>query len=394
MQIYLVGGAVRDALLGLPVKDRDWVVVGATVEQMLAKGFRQVGRDFPVFLHPKTQEEYALARTERKRGMGYKGFVVHADPSVTLEQDLIRRDLTINAIAQDDAGQLIDPFDGQRDIEARVLRHVSPAFVEDPLRVLRVARFAARFAHLGFTVADETLALMRELSRSGELEALTPERVWQEMEGALKAPSPQVFISVLRECEALPHLLPELAALFTIEQPDLFQPQTNAGQRTLEVLQRAAALSEDTSVRFAALVHDIGRGTGDDGAALVEAIAQRLRLPNEQRELGVMVCRFQERVHRALSDSPEERFHTLELTDALRRAQRFEQFLVACQASALGRSDLDSNAYTQAAQLRHDLAAARAVDVQAVLKNSNTKGPEVAPLIRAARIAAIADASN
>jgi tRNA nucleotidyltransferase (CCA-adding enzyme) len=402
MRIHLVGGAVRDALLGLPVKDRDWVVVGATVQDMLDAGYRQVGRDFPVFLHPKTQEEYALARTERKQGSGYKGFVVHADPSVTLEQDLIRRDLTVNAMARDADGNLIDPFGGQRDIDAKLLRHVSPAFAEDPLRVLRVARFAARFAHLGFTVAPETLELMRELSHSGELEALTPERAWQEIEGGLKAKSPQVFFDVLRACDALPRLLPELHALFGVPQPEDTHPEIDTGIHSLLVLEQAARLSDDPAVRFAALVHDLGKGSTpraqwpqhegheERGAALVEALAQRLRVPNDFRDLGVLASRYHTRCHRALRHDAAERYATLELSDALRRPQRFEQFLLACEADSRGRPGFEHQPYPQRALLQHTLATARAVDVQALLSANPQAKANIATLIRAARIAALA----
>jgi tRNA nucleotidyltransferase (CCA-adding enzyme) len=402
MRIHLVGGAVRDALLGLPVKDHDWVVVGATVQEMLDAGFRQVGRDFPVFLHPETQEEYALARTERKQGSGYKGFVVHADPGVTLEQDLVRRDLTINAMARDEDGKLIDPFDGKRDLDARVLRHVSPAFAEDPLRVLRVARFAARFAHLGFTVAPETLALMRELSHSGELEALTPERAWQEIEGALKARSPQVFFEVLRNCAALPRLLPEIHALFGVPQPENTHPEIDTGIHSLMVLEQAAGLSEDSAVRFAALVHDLGKGATpraewplhegheERGAALIEALAQRLRVPNDCRDLGLLASRYHLRCHHALRHDAAERYATLELTDALRRPQRFEQFLLACEADSRGRTGFEQAPYPQRAVLQHALATARSVDVQAVLSTRPAHNTDIGALIRAARIAALA----
>ena len=429
MRTYLVGGAVRDALLGLPVTERDWVVVGANVQEMLDAGYRQVGRDFPVFLHPKTKEEHALARTERKQGVGYKGFVVYADPSVTLEEDLTRRDLTINAIAQTKDGVLVDPFGGQRDLAAKLLRHVSPAFVEDPLRVLRVARFAARFAHLGFQVAPETLALMRTLSQSGELEALTAERVWQEFEKALNTQTPQKFLTVLKDCDALPRILPEVAVLFDASPTSADDVDTTAGMRTLAALQRAAQLTADPVVRFAALVHLLGtatpatanpesdEATPEHGAALVDALAQRLRVPNEHRDLGLLVCRYQHRCHQASTHSAEERYRTLELTDALRRPQRFEQFLLACEATATSITPTDdANArgsashahatllehdlgnarsvnaapYTQAAQLRQDLSVARAVDVPAVLSAANAKGTEAATLIRTARIASIA----
>ncbi|MDR0780029.1 MAG: multifunctional CCA addition/repair protein [Pseudomonadales bacterium] len=411
MRIHLVGGAVRDALLDLPVKDRDWVVVGATVQDMLNAGYRQVGRDFPVFLHPKTQEEYALARTERKQGSGYKGFVVHADPSVTLEQDLIRRDLTINAMARDENGDLIDPFGGKRDLDARLLRHVSPAFAEDPLRVLRVARFAARFAHLGFTVAPETLELMRTLSHSGELEALTPERVWQEIEGGLKAKSPSVFFEVLRACAALPRLLPEIQALFGVPQSADIHSKIDTGLHSLMVLEQAAKSSEDLAVRFAALMHDLGKGatsstqrpehTGhadytdytdyaERGAVLIEALAQRLRVPNDCRDLAMLASRYHWRCHHALHHDAAQRYATLELTDALRRPLRFEQLLLVCAADARGRSGFEQAPYPQRALLQQALTIARGVDVQAVLNATPSAKTDIAALIRAARIAALA----
>ncbi|MES2606417.1 MAG: multifunctional CCA addition/repair protein, partial [Pseudomonadota bacterium] len=370
MKIYRVGGAVRDKLLGLPHKDSDWVVVGATVEEMLQQGYTQVGRDFPVFLHPKSKEEHALARTERKSGSGYTGFVVNASPDVTLEEDLLRRDLTINAIA-DDHGTLIDPYGGQNDLEARILRHVSPAFAEDPLRVLRVARFAARFAHLGFTVAPETLALMRALVDAGELQHLIPERVWQEIHNALTSKSPQVFVQVLRDCGALPVLLPEMNALFGVPQPEFFHPEIDTGVHMLMVMEQAAKLSEETTVRFAAMVHDLGKGltpatvlpshTGheESGVALIEQLCQRLRVPNEHRELAVIVSRHHTRCHKAMKHKAEDLVQTLESCDALRRPQRFEQFLLACEADARGRTGLERRPYPQAERLRSVLATAR-----------------------------------
>ncbi|HWK54594.1 MAG TPA: multifunctional CCA addition/repair protein [Hyphomicrobiales bacterium] len=400
MQIYLVGGAVRDTLLGLPVVDHDWVVVGATVQQMLDAGYRQVGRDFPVFLHPKTGEEYALARTERKQGSGYKGFAVHSDPSVTLEQDLLRRDLTINAMAQDPDGQLIDPYGGYADLQARLLRHVSPAFTEDPLRVLRVARFAARLAPLGFRVAEPTRALMRTLSESGELDALTPERVWQEIEGGLRAAAPQVFIEVLRECGALERLLPQIQQLFSVSLDETPQPATNAGQHTLLALEQAAALSPEAVVRFAVLVRLLGRtatpperlpglaGHEEVGAALIEALAERLRIPNEFRDLGILASRHLRRCHEALAQDAAQRYATLEATDALRRPGRFAQFLLVCEADARA-GDPSLQSYPQAALLQQDLATARAVDIPALLAQ-RPENTDPGTLIREARIQAIA----
>jgi tRNA nucleotidyltransferase (CCA-adding enzyme) len=401
MKIYKVGGAVRDKLLGLPFKDADWVVVGATVDEMLARKYMQVGRDFPVFLHPQTKEEYALARTERKSGKGYTGFVVHASPDVTLEDDLRRRDLTINAIAETESGELVDPYQGQADIAARRLRHVSPAFSEDPLRVLRVARFAARFARLGFTIAPETLELMRQMTQAGELEHLVPERVWQEMHTALLTDTPQVFFQVLRDCGALKVILPELDALFGVVQPKKYHPEIDTGVHTLMVLEQAARLSPQPVVRFAALVHDLGKAlsphppmhTGHEaaGAALIAQLGQRLRVPNEFSELGMLVSTQHTRCHRANRHEAEDLFLTLELTDALRRPDRFELFLLACEADARGRLGLEQEPYPQAGTLRDALAVARRVDIKALVEQH--KNPQaLAPAIRKARIAAIAAA--
>lgn len=401
MKIYKVGGAVRDKLLGLPFKDADWVVVGATVDEMLARKYMQVGRDFPVFLHPQTKEEYALARTERKSGKGYTGFVVHASPDVTLEDDLRRRDLTINAIAETESGELVDPYQGQADIAARRLRHVSPAFSEDPLRVLRVARFAARFARLGFTIAPETLELMRQMTQAGELEHLVPERVWQEMHTALLTDTPQVFFKVLRDCGALKVIVPELDALFGVVQPKKYHPEIDTGVHTLMVLEQAARLSPQPVVRFAALVHDLGKAlsphppmhTGHEaaGAALIAQLGQRLRVPNEFSELGMLVSAQHTRCHRAHRHEADDLFLTLELTDALRRPDRFELFLLACEADARGRLGLEQEPYPQAGILRDALAVARRVDIKALVEQH--KNPQaLAPAIREARIAAIAAA--
>ena len=401
MKIYKVGGAVRDKLLGLPYKDSDWVVVGATVDEMLARKFMQVGRDFPVFLHPVTKEEYALARTERKSGKGHTGFVVHASPDVTLEDDLKRRDLTINTLAETEDGELVDLCNGRADLDARVLRHVSPAFAEDPLRVLRVARFAARFAHLGFTVAPDTLELMKGMTQAGELEHLVPERVWQEFQTALETDAPQVFIQVLRDCGALKVILPEIDALFGVVQPEKYHPEIDTGVHTLMVLQQAAQLSRNPAVRFAALVHDLGKAlspappmhTGHEalGADLIAKLAQRLRVPNEFSELGILVSLQHTRCHRAHTHGAEDLFLTLELTDALRRPERFAAFLLACEADARGRLGLEREPYPQPETLRKALAAAKGVDIKALV--AAHKDPQtLAPAIRQARIAAIAAA--
>lgn len=374
MQIYLVGGAVRDRLLNLPVKERDWVVVGATAEEMKALGYRPVGKDFPVFLHPETHEEYALARTERKTGPGYKGFTVHASPEITLEEDLQRRDLTINAMAEDSAGQLVDPFHGQRDLDARVLRHVSPAFVEDPVRILRVARFAARYAHLGFRVAGETNALMERMVADGEVDHLVPERVWQETVKALGEEQPARFFEVLRDCGALARVFPELERLFGVPQPPRHHPEVDTGVHTLMVVTQAARLTPDTRVRFAALVHDLGKGTTpadilprhigheERSVALVQDLCARLRIPNEFRDLALAVARFHGHCHRIAELRPATVLQTLERLDAFRRPERFEQFLLACEADARGRAGLEDRPYPQAQRFRAARAAAAAVN--------------------------------
>jgi len=377
------------------------VVVGASPDDMLALGYRPVGKDFPVFLHPDTGEQYALARTERKTGPGYYGFATWCAPDVTLEADLARRDLTINAMAQSASGEIIDPHGGQRDLEARVLRHVSPAFVEDPLRVLRVARFAARFAPLGFTVAPETLELMRAIVAGGELEALVPERVWVETERALGEARPVAYFEVLRACGALAVVFPEVAALFGVPQPEKWHPEVDSGLHAMQVLEVAASLSPDTTVRFAALVHDVGKGLTppgewprhigheEAGAQLIERLAARLRIPTEHRELAVMVARHHARVHRVAELRPGTVLELLEITDAFRRTERFERFLLACEADARGRGpELRARPYPQAAQLRAALAAASSVKLDpAVL--ARDKGPVIAERMRAARIEAI-----
>ncbi len=403
MKIYKVGGAVRDRLLGLAVKDCDWVVVGATVDEMLARKFMQVGRDFPVFLHPETKEEYALARTERKSGKGYTGFVVHASPEVTLEEDLRRRDLTINAIAEGEDGEFVDPYKGRADLDARVLRHVSAAFAEDPLRVLRVSRFAARFATLGFKVAPETLELMRVMTQAGELEHLVPERVWQEIHRALGTDMPQVFFRLLRDCGALAVILPEVDRLFGVPQPRKYHPEIDTGIHTLMVLEQAALATGNPVVRFAALVHDLGKAltpaktwplhTDHEalGAAAIAGMAERLRIPNEYSDLGSLVSQQHTRCHRAGKHAAEDLYLTLELSDALRRPERFELFLRACEADARGRLGLEHEPYPQAGLLRHALAAARQVNVKALVQE-HSDPQKLAPAIRQARISAIAAA--
>ncbi len=401
MDIYLVGGAVRDRLLGLPHHEHDYVVVGATPDDLLARGYRPVGKDFPVFLHPDTGEQYALARTERKTGPGYYGFATQFSPDVTLEQDLVRRDLTINAMAQAHDGSLVDPYGGRRDLEARVLCHVSPAFSEDPLRVLRVARFAARFANLGFTVAAETLELMHGIAASGELAALVPERVWAETERALGEARPVVYFEVLRACGALGAVLPEVDVLFGVPQPPQWHPEIDAGIHTLQVLDVAAELSTDTTVRFAALTHDVGKGRtpraewprhiGHEavGATLIAGLADRLRVPNEHRELAVLVARYHARAHRIAEQRPATVLELLELTDAFRRTERFERFLLACEADARGRGpELRARGYPQAAAWRRARSAAAAARLDASVLEREP-GPVIAERLRAARIDSI-----
>jgi len=373
MQVYLVGGAVRDALLGVAVKERDWVVVGGTREELLRLKYREVGRDFPVFLHPETHEEYALARLERKVSPGYRGFTVEFGPEVTLEEDLARRDLTINAIAQSADGTLLDPHGGRRDLDAKVLRHVSPAFVEDPVRVLRVARFAARFAPLGFQVAPETLALMRAMVERAEVDALVAERVWQETEKALREPKASEFFRVLRACGALGAIYPEIDALFGVPQPAQWHPEIDTGLHTLMVLDQAASLSSDTKVRFAALVHDLGkgatppeqwpghRGHEERSVALIEALAQRLRLPGDYRDLAIIVARHHGNVHRACELRPKTVLEIMERADAFRRPERFAQALLACEADARGRAGLEQVPYPQREYLQAARDAAAAV---------------------------------
>lgn len=397
MDIYQVGGSVRDDLLGLPVSDRDWVVVGATPQEMEALGYRQVGKDFPVFLHPKTQEEYALARTERKTGPGYKGFTVHAAPDVTLEDDLRRRDLTINAMARAADGALIDPFNGAADLAQRRLRHVSPAFSEDPVRILRVARFAARFAPLGFEIADETLVLMRGMVAAGEVDALVPERVWAELVRALAEQRPAQFFEVLRACGALRQLFPELDQLFGVPQPRQHHPEIDTGIHVMQVLDRAAELSNDTRVRFAALLHDLGKGTTPPeewprhiahearGGALIEDLCQRFRIPNEYRELALLVAKYHGVCHRAAELRPATALDLLQALDALRRPDRLELFLLACEADSTGRPGFEKRPYPQAALLRRLRQAAMRVDAGA-LAASGLKGEGLVQAIRRERI--------
>jgi tRNA nucleotidyltransferase (CCA-adding enzyme) len=400
MQIYKVGGAVRDRLLGREVTDHDHVVVGASAERMLELGYRPVGADFPVFLHPKTGEEYALARTERKSGQGYGGFTFYASPDVTLEQDLIRRDLTINAMAEDDEGNITDPYHGQNDLDARILRHVSAAFAEDPLRVLRVARFAARFASLGFTVAPETLELMRQLSASGELLALTPERSWKEISRALLEDNPQVFIQVLRDCGALQQLLPEVDALFGVPQPPAHHPEIDSGVHTLSVLEQAALFAQPLTVRWACLLHDLGKGTTPEsewprhiahehrGLKLIKAVNERFKVPKDCQELALLVGQYHTHGHRALELKPSTLLELLQSFDVYRRPQRFEEFVMACEMDARGRLGLEQRSYPQADYLRGAAAAARSVAVQPLVAQGFT-GQALGEAIKRERLEAL-----
>jgi tRNA nucleotidyltransferase (CCA-adding enzyme) len=373
MQVYLVGGAVRDRLLGLPVRERDWVVVGAEPAELERQGYSPVGKEFPVFLHPQTHEEYALARLERKVAPGYRGFVTQFSPDVTLEDDLKRRDLTINALAQRADGTIVDPFGGQRDLQARVLRHVSEAFVEDPVRILRVARFAARFASLGFTVAPETRALMQKMVASGEVGALVPERVWKETERALGEAQPAVFFETLRDCGALAAVFPEIEALFGVPQPAQWHPEIDTGVHVMMAMRLASRISDSKVVRFAVLMHDLGKAStpadqlprhpGHEQASvpLIEAVVARLKIPNDYRELALLVARHHGLVHRALELRTGTLLKLLEETDAIRRPDRFAQFLLACEADARGRAGLEDKPYPQAAHLRRAREAVASV---------------------------------
>jgi tRNA nucleotidyltransferase (CCA-adding enzyme) len=401
MKIYLVGGAVRDELLGLPVGERDWVVVGARPEELIAQDYRPVGKDFPVFLHPETSEEYALARTERKTGPGYRGFDASFSPDITLEQDLERRDLTINAIAKEpDSGALVDPFNGQRDLNERWLRHVSPAFVEDPVRVLRIARFAARFAALGFRIAPETMALLREIAARGELDTLVAERVWQETQRALETLTPQIFFEVLREANALAVVFPEVAALFGVPQPEQWHPEIDTGVHTMMALAQAAKLSADPVVRFAALTHDLGKGDTprgewprhigheERGVALVQELCDRLRIPNAYREVAVLASRHHLHAHRVKELRAGTLLDLLEDADAFRRPARFEQFILASEADARGRKGLEDRSYPQAEHLRVARATAASVALDDA-ERAGLDGPRIAARLREKRVAAL-----
>ncbi len=398
MKVYCVGGAVRDELLGLPITDRDWVVVGETPDKMLSLGFKQVGKDFPVFLHPDTQEEYALARTEKKVGPGYQGFICHADPSVTLEEDLARRDLTINAMARTSDGTLIDPFHGQQDLQNRLLRHVSPAFSEDPLRVLRVARFMARYTHLGFRVTEETLALMQSMAK--ELTALSAERVWMELEKALAAPAPQAFIQTLRACNALCLVLPEIDALYGVPQPLKHHPEGDTGKHIELVLEQAAKLSPEPVVRFAALMHDVGKGTTppdlwpkhhgheERGVTLVKKCCERLKVPHHFTALALAVTQYHGLVYRIQELRPATVLKVLSRVDAFRRPERLPLFLQACEADFRGRPGFETKPDIVSNVWMRCFEAAQAVDVKAHITPTMT-GPDIEQIVQRLRGEAI-----
>jgi tRNA nucleotidyltransferase (CCA-adding enzyme) len=396
-RIYCVGGAVRDRLLGLAVQDHDWVVVGSTPDDMVAQGFQPVGKDFPVFLHPQTHEEYALARTERKTARGYHGFSVYAAPDVTLEQDLLRRDFTINAIAEDTYGNLIDPHNGLGDLRAGILRHVSPAFSEDPVRILRAARFAARF---GFTVATETLSLMREMVNNGEVDALVAERVWQELARGLMEKKPSCFFETLRSCGALAKIIPEVDALFGVPQPEKYHPEVDCGIHTMLVVDDAAQHDYPLGVRFAALTHDLGKGntpkdilprhTGHElrSVELVKALSQRLRASNECSDLALLAARYHGDIHRAKELRAETIIKLFQSADAWRRPERFTHLLQACASDARGRTGHETDAYPQADYLSQLLAVARAVNAGEIAKQCSDSSA-IAAAVQHARIKAI-----
>jgi tRNA nucleotidyltransferase (CCA-adding enzyme) len=397
VKVYRVGGSVRDELLGLPVKDHDYVVVGSDPDEMVRLGFRPVGKDFPVFLHPETGEEYALARTERKTGRGYKGFAVFAAPEVTLEQDLARRDLTINAIARDEQGELIDPFGGARDLQLGVLRHVSAAFVEDPVRILRVARFAARFA---FEIAPETMALMRHMVAEGEVDHLVPERAWQELARGIMAPRPSLMFETLRACGALARILPELDALFGVPQPPAHHPEVDTGLHIMLVVDYAATRNFTLAVRFAALTHDLGKGATpreqwprhigheERGVELIRALCERLRVPNECRDLALLAARYHGEIHRAEELRPATIVKLFEHSDALRRPERFEDLLLAAACDFHGRPGYESLPYAPAPLLRRTLLAARGVDAARIAREA-VEPRKIAAALHEARVHAV-----
>lgn len=401
MKTFLVGGAVRDRLLNYPVRERDWVVIGETPETMLAQGFLAVGKDFPVFLHPQTHDEYALARTERKTAHGYKGFAVYAAPDVTLEEDLIRRDLTINAMAMTTDGKIIDPYGGQADLKQKVFRHVSPAFKEDPVRVLRVARFAARYAHLGFTLADETRELMTQMVAEGEVDHLVPERVWAELYKVLQEQTPSSFFYTLKDCQALERIFPEIQALFGVPQPAQYHPEIDTGIHSLLCLEQAVKLSAKPQVRFAALVHDLGKaltsveilphhyGHEKKGLPVLEQFCQRLRVPNEFKTLAAQVMEHHTHCHKAFELRPGTLTDMLLMLGAFKKGADLDDFLLSCEADAKGRLGKEQEAYPQADYIRKAVQAALQIDTKPILE-SDKRGAEIGEAIRILRINAIA----
>jgi len=402
VEIYLVGGAVRDQLLGLPVKERDWVVIGETPESMVKQGFRPVGKDFPVFLHPQSREEYALARTERKTAPGYKGFTVHASPDVSLEQDLIRRDLTINAMAMTPEGLLVDPYGGRSDLERRIFRHISPAFAEDPVRILRIARFAARYAHLGFTLAEETRVLMQSMVTAGEVDHLVPERVWAELFKALNEKSPSAFFYTLKDCAALDKIFPEISCLFGVPQPEKHHPEIDTGIHAMLCLEQAALLSPSPEVRFAALVHDLGKGLSPEanwphhyahetqGLPVLERMCARLRVPNSFKSLAMQVMQYHTHCHRAFELRASTITDMLAALGAYKPNNKLPEFLLACEADAKGRTGFEHSPYPQAGLLSAAAKEAASVDTSAIL-NSELKGADIGEAIRRLRIKAVAE---
>ncbi|MGN2484252.1 multifunctional CCA addition/repair protein [Acinetobacter calcoaceticus] len=401
MQVYLVGGAVRDSLLGHPYQEKDYVVVGATPEHMLAQGFQPVGKDFPVFLHPKTKEEYALARTERKSGKGYHGFQFFTDTTVSLEEDLIRRDLTINAIAMDQDGKIYDPYGGQTDLENKTLRHVSEAFAEDPLRVLRVARFAARYSSYGFHIASETLQLMQTMAESGELDALTPERVWKETSRALLEDHADIYFQTLRDCGALKHLFPEIDALFGVPQRPEYHPEVDCGIHTLMSLQQACKSNYSLDVRFAVLVHDLGKALTpihelprhimheERGVKPVTELCERLKVPTQTRQLALSVCKEHLKCHQIMSLKPGTVWRLLQRLDVLRRPERVEAFVQACECDARGRLGLEDRPYPQAQYMLDAMQVVRSIKVQDLPEN--IKGAEIGEMLIQCRIDALTE---
>ena len=403
MEIYLVGGAVRDSLLKRPVRDNDWVVTGATPQQMVDLGYKPVGKDFPVFLHPKTKEEYALARTERKSGHGYHGFVFHTSPDVTLEEDLARRDLTINAMAQSSDGKIIDPYGGRDDLKNGLLRHVSDAFVEDPVRLLRIARYAARYAKLGFSIAEETQQLLKQIVSSGEVNELVAERVWNEISDALDEETPSVFFLALRQCNALAVLLPEVDRLFGVPQNPVYHPEIDTGVHTMMVIDMAAHSGADNTVRFAALCHDLGKGTTAPsrlprhiahetrGLAQIRDLCERFRVPAAHRQMAELVCEYHSHCHRAAELRISTILKVLQALDAFRRPQRLDNFLLACEADARGRLGFENSAYPQADIFRVCFAAAKQVDIKDLV-STETSGKEIQRQLKSRREQAIGKA--